>query len=115
MEGIMNIGITCECCGKNEAVGVCSSTLGAFSVAFCQKCLDAGVEPVWALVATAASCGEIKDGKLLGMAEWFNNTLDTSLKYFNYSYETFIKQVNQGIKDYENYYNERNMEDIIKN
>ena len=99
--------LICQCCDKNEAIGVASSTMGAFSVAYCQKCLDAGVEPLWALVATAASCGEIKDGKLIGMADWFYNTLDNSLKYFNYSYETFIKEVEAGIKDYDDYCNNK--------
>jgi len=42
----------CECCGHdNLSAGVASSSIGAFSIMWCQICVALGAEPKWALDA----------------------------------------------------------------
>ena len=53
----------CEICAVNEAVGVCSSTLGAFSFAICRECIKHNAEPLGMLI------GMLKDAQY-EVAEW---------------------------------------------
>ena len=53
----------CEVCERNESVGVASSVLGAFSLAFCSDCLEKKAEPFWAIRALVETCG-------FDLAEW---------------------------------------------
>jgi hypothetical protein len=49
---------TCQVCGERPGVGVASSVLGAFSVAYCDKCLFEGAEPLGDWIATIWICGD---------------------------------------------------------
>lgn len=40
----------CQVCNKNEPVGVASSALGPMSIAYCQRCLNEGYEPMGAII-----------------------------------------------------------------
>jgi hypothetical protein len=64
----------CQVCGKEEAVGVACSGLGAVSLAYGRSCLDAGAEPYDLLVATVAMCG----GRAF-TAEWVPAVIAASL------------------------------------
>lgn len=49
--------LTCNVCEQEPAVGVASSTLGAFSLAYGQKCLAENADAAWALEATFLCIG----------------------------------------------------------
>jgi hypothetical protein len=51
----------CDCCGKNEPVGVASSAIVAMSFAFCKQCLEDGIEPYAALVGACLGPGPYVD------------------------------------------------------
>lgn len=53
----------CEICGVNESIGVCSSTLGAFSFAICEECMNHDAEPFGMIM------GALKDANY-EVAEW---------------------------------------------
>lgn len=66
--------LECQVCGKEPAVGVACSGLGAVSIAYGRSCLDAGAEPYDLLVATVAMCG----GRA-NTAEWVPAVIAASL------------------------------------
>lgn len=53
--------LMCQVCGKNAALGVASSGLGAVSVAYCRECLDHCAQPDWLVEFTLAQCGSWSD------------------------------------------------------
>ena len=53
----------CQVCGQRKSIGVCSSRLGAFSVAYCRVCILNDAEPEWAFSATYSTVGD-------NVAEW---------------------------------------------
>jgi hypothetical protein len=50
-------GDICDACGARGTSGVCSSSFGAVSFAFCDACLLSGREPWFAVVGGLAFCG----------------------------------------------------------
>ncbi len=85
----------CQCCGKAPSIGVACSSMGAFSIAWCRSCLDAGIEPYWACVATAVSCG----GTWEGLAEWAQETITRSLAAHGKTREEFDAEVAKDLAD----------------
>lgn len=59
-EKIANKG-TCDVCGKQTDVAVCSSACGPVSLAYCRSCLEGGLEPYGFLVAYISGAGEWPD------------------------------------------------------
>ena len=50
-------GLVCDVCGA-AAIGVCCSSLGALSLAYCQACADVGAEPYDLTVGMASMIGD---------------------------------------------------------
>ena len=62
-------GDVCDVCGHQGNTQVACSTLGAFSFAYCPRCLEANAEPKWMLELTIDVCGGSEQ-----MADWFWRT-----------------------------------------
>lgn len=71
----------CDCCRRNEPVGVASSAMGAISFAFCGECLIQNAEPEMMFEFTAWVTGgdaaphvndftTFVDGRYIGWSEW---------------------------------------------
>ena len=76
----------CDVCGK-PAKGVCSSSMGAVSIALCQECLTKGLEPWWVLVGNALTYDEL--------AEWAKPTYDAIMKYYNKTPEDLSREIDE--------------------
>lgn len=85
----------CDCCGVGEVVGVASSGLGAFSIAWCRDCLAEGVEPYWACVATTACCG----GTIEDLADWARDVVIRSVAKAGKTIEEFLADVARSIAE----------------
>jgi hypothetical protein len=78
---MLTVERNCECCDKNVAVAVCSSTMTAMSFAICKECLRENAEPLSIFHATFWCIGgtevvdhirwmkSYKDGKYIGFDE----------------------------------------------
>ena len=84
----------CECCGKlREIVGIACIPGIPMSIGWCRGCLNANVAPYWAAVANTACCGGWEHTN----KEW-QQLVERSLKYFEISMETFLKDVQKDIE-----------------
>lgn len=55
---MMNLDMpVCEVCGKNRSSTIAASAYGAISFAYCEECLQKGMEPYWAVVAYISCAG----------------------------------------------------------
>jgi hypothetical protein len=57
--------LKCEVCG-GQAKGVCSSTIGAYSAAYCQECLNRHAEMYWGFIYLYYMVGTRGDG----LSDW---------------------------------------------
>lgn len=60
----------CDCCGKPESVGVCSSALGPISLSYCRECAVRHAEPAWLVVTTYCCTGG-------DLADWVLDNMTT--------------------------------------
>ena len=79
----------CDVCGKNPAVAVCCSGYGAISFAYCQHCLDYGLEPYAAVVAYIACTGHFPQD----INEFYQMDVRRMLPLWGKTEEEFIRDV----------------------
>ena len=85
----------CEVCGAQGDVVVASSTMGAISFSYCEKCWNAGAEPYWALVAYIACAGDWPDD----INEEYQEIVRSILKYLGKTEEEFAQDVKTALID----------------
>ena len=85
----------CAVCGKEADVVVCASSMGATSYAYCEDCLNKGLEPYQAMVDYIACAGRFPDDINLAYQEHCRNIL----KALNVSEEQFVADVDKSILD----------------
>lgn len=78
----------CQCCDNEPAVGVASIPGVPMSIAWGRKCLDAQVVPYWVAVANSAMIGGYDQA-----AEWWKETVEDTLAYFDKSMEQYLADV----------------------
>ena len=86
----MEFKLICECCNKNEAIGVACVPMVPCSVAYCRECLKANSHPMNILVANTICIGGLENAN----EEWKQMVLD-SLKYQGKTLEWFNEQVEE--------------------
>lgn len=71
-----------DCCRKNPTVGVAAIPGLPMSIGWCQECLNAGVQPSWAIAMQVEMMGGIEEA-----AEWFQDEALRTLAHFGISAE----------------------------
>jgi len=79
------LGGLCDVCGKNEAIGVASTSV-PMSVAYCRECLAHGADPEMVFVYWAEDCDikpdehrspdesvTFKDDRYISYREWYQD------------------------------------------
>ena len=88
----------CDVCGKeNVHINVRASIMGPVSFAYCDDCLDKGLEPYGAMVSYIACAGHFPED----INPAYQDHVRKILKGLGKSEEEFIKDVNDAIKDLE--------------
>jgi len=90
--------LTCEVCDKNEALGVAAVPGVPMSVAYCKECLEANSHPMYALIANTVCAGGLDHT----VEEWKQMVMD-SLKHQDKTLEWFNEQVQEGIRNMDEY------------
>lgn len=101
----------CQCCEKifpEEELTIASSGLGAFSFAYCTKCLNDYAEPYWLVVSIAAFC----DDEFNYDNEAFLNHWRQRYEYWGKTDEEFLNDVKKEIAAFEKL--EKEMEEESK-
>ena len=78
----------CECCGKipeNNSLIVVGSSLGAFSIAYCEPCLKHEAEPVWAVEATIEIVGGLDS-----LADWVKERVKVPLNGYYATVQQYL-------------------------
>lgn len=89
----------CDVCKKEIETTVCCSACGAISFAYCDTCLEGGIEPYSALVGMGMYYEDIN--------ETFKYLfLEPSLRFYKKTIEQFNSDVKQFDDDYTEYYRE---------
>lgn len=83
----------CEVCGKEAEIFVVCSTCGAISFAYCQDCLNQGIEPYDALVGMGIPSNYINK-------TYKNSILYPSLKFHGKTVEEFDADVKKADDEY---------------
>lgn len=104
----------CDVCGNIGKVVVCSSSMGAISYAYCEDCYNESLEPYEHMVAYISCAGHFpKD-----INKTYQDLCRHILNKLNISEEQFIKDVEESIKDMDDYFNnyhyENEQHDCIK-
>lgn len=86
----------CNVCCKREAIGVCSSSTGAISFAYCQECLETRREPYGAVVASLYGMSGMDE-----VASWYRPTVVATLKAEGKTVEELFADVMAFEKEYE--------------
>lgn len=87
----------CECCNAEPSVGVAAVPGIPMSIAWGQKCLEAGAIPYDLLVMNTALCGGWQY-----TAEWWNEVIISTLTYFDKSVAEFRQAVDaEVVRQYE--------------
>lgn len=82
----------CECCEKNDAIGVASTSI-PYSAAYCADCAAAGRDPYWVLVANTAGCGGLHHTN----KDWQAH-VKHGLDFYNKTIEEFTASVDEAIE-----------------
>ena len=91
----------CDVCGEETEVVVCASTMGPISYAYCEDCLNKGLEPYRSMVAYVSSAGHFpKD-----INERYQKMCRNILNELHITEEQFIEDVDQAILDETEYWN----------
>lgn len=78
---------TCEVCGKEAPVVVTASTLSSRSSAYCEECLNEGLEPYSDIVGTVWCVG------WNNLAVWAKDTIERTLKKLGKTKEDVLADV----------------------
>lgn len=77
----------CEVCGKEAPIVVAASTLGACSNAYCEECLNEGLEPYNDIVGTVWCVGWDN------LAVWAKDKIERTLKKLGKTKEDILADV----------------------
>lgn len=80
--------VKCEVCNERDAIGVASIPGIPVSVAWCTICVRSGAIPYWAVVANTVICGGLDR-----MADWWQETVETTLTHLGKTREEFNRDV----------------------
>lgn len=89
------IDTKCNVCNKEQAVTVAASPLGAISFAYCQTCLEEGLEPLGAFIGVGIKFEEFRPE----MQGWVRK----NLSYHDVTVEEFNAEVDEMLQEYEEY------------
>jgi len=89
--------LKCEVCGE-PALGVCCSSLGAISCAFCEECLVLERQPYEVLLGGLSGL----DGPE-HVAEWVKSIIAATCEFYKKSENEMWDDVRQGDAEYEEY------------
>ena len=87
---------TCDVCGKDTDVVVCSSAFGATCYAYCRDCFNNYLEPYGAMVVYISCAGNFPDD----INEEYQRLCRHILKGLGISEEKFIEDVKRAQEDY---------------
>ena len=90
----MSVQLICDVCGR-PATKVASSAYGAISYAFCDQCLQKGVEPYRGVVAYIACAGRFPDD----INSTYQKDIRRMLPLWGKTEEEFIQDVNKEMKE----------------
>lgn len=96
----------CEVCKRNKAVGVAAVPMVPMSVAYCRECLEANSHPLHILIANTVCVGGLERA-----SEGWKQMVMDSLKHQGKTLEWFNGQVQEGIKNMNEYGKEVSGED----
>ena len=99
----------CDVCGKEGEVFVAASGYGPISFAYCAECLANGREPYDAIVGYIACAGHFPED----INEMYREDVYRQLKLHGVSEERFIKDVDESIKEEEEYWREFEKENTL--
>jgi len=86
--------LICDCCNKNEALGVACVPMVPMSMAYCKECLEANNHPMAVLVANTACIGGLDNANDC----WKQMVLD-SLRRQNKTLDWFNSEVLKSEED----------------
>jgi hypothetical protein len=92
------IGV-CDICEKETEVCVCSSTMGAVSLAYCKECERKDLEPYGIMVAYISCAGKFPED----INEGYQTKVRRILQELNISEEQFIEDCNKANEEYDKY------------
>ena len=98
------IDLKCEVCG-NPAIGVCSSTVGPISHAFCKECLVEGRQPWSTLLGGLFGCR--KDY----IADWAIPIIEATCKFYKKTVDEFWEEMAQIEKEHKEYAEKMSQQD----
>jgi hypothetical protein len=87
----------CEICGKEEAIGVCSSCMGPISHAYGRECLEAGRE-VWSTLV-AGLFGLSKDH----VADWVRPIIEATCAFYGKTEDELWAEIKTLEEEYDAY------------
>lgn len=89
----------CDVCGRVGHVVVAASAYGAISYAFCDDCLDKGLEPYYGVVIYIACAGRFPDD----INQWYQEDVRRMLPLWGKTEAEFIEAVDRTIEELNNY------------
>ena len=87
----------CDVCGKTAPVHVAASAYGPISLAYCDECMEKGLEPYHAVVLYIAGAGHFPDE----INKEYVKDVRRMLPLWGKTEEEFIQDVENSIKDME--------------
>ena len=90
----------CDVCGAETKIVVCASSMGPISYAYCQSCLEKGLEPYGGMVVYISCAGHFPDD----INEAYQDSVRRTLKETGVSEEKFIGDVDEAIKKMDDYF-----------
>lgn len=90
----MSLGVDCEACGKEPAVGVAAVPGVPVSVAYGAQCLASNVHPLWLLVTNTAINGGIEC-----CADWWRQMVNDTVTALKVDPDEFNRMVDREIAE----------------
>lgn len=84
--------LKCDVCNDRGSISVASIPGIPVSCAWCRPCVQSGAIPYWALVANTGMIGGLD-----GAADWWKETVDTTLRWLGKTMEEFLHDVQSDI------------------
>lgn len=86
----MPFKLTCNVCGKNEAVGVAAMPGVPASFAYCRLCVNANAHPYPMIVNNTAMIGGLDDA-----ADWWREMVECTLRHLGIERSKFDADVDE--------------------
>lgn len=95
-----NDKLVCDCCGK-PATGVYSSSFGAVSFAYCEKCAKNDIEPYGVIISyVSCGCNTFDD-----MNGYYQNLVKKNLDFYGKTIEDFNTDLAKINNEYDEWVN----------